>query len=248
MEERGIVVITMTNEKELLSNAHENGGSTSALPEHEREECQDSDADISLDITVLLDRSGSMEEIRDDAIGSFNAFLKDKQKKHPSSQMSIVLFDDQYLIRENATPIQQVDALTNDTFVPRGSTALLDAVGKTIQIIEERKHVDDEVLIAVLTDGQENSSQEYTLNQIQRMIKQKEERGWDFVYLSADPSAFADAQNMGFDRSKIAHYNKNHIQDAYCEMDSMMSVKLSKMKAMRLMKENGQENADKMYQ
>ena len=162
--------------------------------------------------------------------------------------MSIVLFDDQYLIRENATPIQKVDVLNNDSFVPRGSTALLDAVGKTIQIIDERKHKDDEVLIAVLTDGQENSSHEYTLKQINRMIKQKEEKGWDFVYLSADPSAFTDAQNMGFDRSKVAHYNKNHIQDAYCEMDTMMNAKLSKMKAMRRMKEDGSENADKMYQ
>lgn len=122
----------MTKEKVLQSKVDENYGETSTLNVHGPGVRQESDTDISLDITVILDRSGSMEEIRNDAIGSFNAFLKDKQKKHPSSQMSIVLFDDQYLIRENATPIQKVDVLNNDSFVPRGSTALLDAVGKTI--------------------------------------------------------------------------------------------------------------------
>lgn len=208
------------------------------------------DEDDRLDITVILDRSGSMESICDDAIGSFNAFLKARKESDPSSIMSVVLFDDEYLVREVGVPIHAVHPLTHKTYVPRGSTALLDAIGKTIRTIEERAHEDEEVMVVILTDGQENASVEYRLEQIRSLITEKEAADWDFVYLSADPSAFDDGGAMGFQASKMAMYNKEDVREAYTHMDEMLAVKLSKTRGIkeRRRRVRTEEQQDKMYQ
>lgn len=206
---------------------------------------------VPLDITVILDRSGSMDTIRDDAIGSFNAFLRERKEKNQESKMSLVLFDDRYEILQTSVPIQSVDPLNYETFIPRGSTALLDAIGRTIRTIEEREHEDEEVLVAVLTDGQENASVEYRLEQIRELIREKEAKDWDFVYLSADPSAFSDAHIMGFAASKTARFRKENIGEAYDEMNSLLEMKREKARLIKRMKEedrNRDENASSIYQ
>jgi len=208
------------------------------------------DEDVRLDITVILDRSGSMDPICDDAIGSFNAFLKARKDSNPNSLMTVVLFDDEYLVREVGVPIQAVQPLNDRTYVPRGNTALFDAIGKTIRTIEERTHEDEEVMVAILTDGQENASVEYTLEQIRSLIIEKEAKDWDFVYLSADPSAFDDGKAMGFQASKMAIYKKEEMHEAYAHMDEMLAMKLSKARDIKIMKRRmrGNVEEDKMYQ
>jgi len=206
---------------------------------------------VPLDITVILDRSGSMDAIRDDAIGSFNAFLRERKEKNPESKMSLVLFDDQYEVRQTGVPIQSVDPLSYETYIPRGSTALLDAIGRTIRTIEERAHEDEEVLVAVLTDGQENASVRYRLEQIRELICEKESRDWDFVYLSADPSAFSDASTMGFATSRTARFRKENIGEAYDEMNSLLEMKREKARLIKRMKEEKRdrnEDASRIYQ
>ncbi len=211
---------------------------------------KNADEDVRLDITVILDRSGSMDPICDDAIGSFNAFLKARKESNPNSLMTVVLFDDEYLVRERGVPIQAVKPLNHRTYVPRGSTALFDAIGKTIRTIEERAHEDEEVMVAILTDGQENASEEYTLEQVRSLIIEKEARDWDFVFLSADPSAFDDGNAMGFQPSKMAMYKKEDMNEAYAQMDEMLAMKLSKARGIKDMKRRmrGNEEEDKMYQ
>jgi len=197
-----------------------------------------------LDITVIIDRSGSMEEIRDDAIGAFNAFLSDRKKSDPDALMTIVLFDDQYEVLMNGTPIMDVPPLTRDTFVPRGSTALLDAVGKTIGTIQSRPYQDDSVIIAILTDGQENASQEWSGEQIRSLIPGLEEKGWDFYYLSASLNAFTDGRQLGIQDYKNLQYKKDVIAEAYSHLDQALIEK----KMLLSRKKNGQRDEDKMYQ
>lgn len=214
-------------------------------------EQENQEEEVQLDITVILDRSGSMESICDDAIGSFNAFLNSRKMSNPKSLFSVVLFDDEYLLREAGVPIGSVQPLTMKTYIPRGSTALLDAIGKTIRTIEERSHEDEEVMIAILTDGQENSSVEYTLEGIRTLIQEKEGKDWDFVYLSADSSAFMDAPAMGFAADKMAMFQKNNISEAYSEMDKMLLIKMGKARSIKRMRRQNQEEQgqpDKMYQ
>ena len=158
-------------------------------------------------ITVILDRTGSMEPIRDDTIGGFNTFLK-KQKAEPGqATLTLVQFDSQdpYELIQRFRPIGDVPELTRETYVPRASTPLLDALGRGINDLEECLGKLDEqdrpgkVVVVVITDGEENASREFRKEQIEKMIKKKTEKdGWEFVFLSADLSAIGDAMKLGF--------------------------------------------------
>lgn len=153
------------------------------------------------EIVCVLDRSGSMASLTNDAIGGFNSFL-DEQKKLPGdARLSLILFDHEYIVQADNAPIQQVEPLTAQTYVPRGSTALLDAIGRAITNVGERLTKTSErdrpskVIVVILTDGEENASHEYTKQRIADMIKhQQEQYNWRFVYLGVAVDAFADAR------------------------------------------------------
>ena len=198
--------------------------------------------DSGLDITVIIDRSGSMEEMRDDAIGSFNTFLSDRKKSDPDALMTIVLFDDKYEILMNGTRIMDVPPFTRETFVPRGSTALLDAIGKTIGAIQSRPHLNDTVIIAILTDGQENASKEWSGEQIRNLILSLEEKGWDFYYLSAALNAFDDGERIGIQNNKNLPHGD--MDEAYRHFNEALLRK----KMFLAQKMKGSRDEDTMYQ
>lgn len=151
------------------------------------------------EVIMVVDRSGSMEPLRDDAIGGFNTFL-DEQKKQPGHMnLTLVLFNQGYEIVFAGKSIQDVAPLSHDTYVPGGMTALLDALGQAINqtgvrlAAMEEQDRPSKVLLVVLTDGQENSSKEFTKAQISEMVKHQEEKhGWKIIFLSSDLNAVAD--------------------------------------------------------
>lgn len=139
----------------------------------------------------LLDRSGSMETCRDDTIGGFNAFI-DAQKADGGT-MTLVLFDHEVNVVYENKAIGDVEPLTPDTFVPRGGTALHDALGHVLKMDLPR----DTVCI-VLTDGEENSSTVYTGAHIKDLVESKQtNEGWSFVYLGANQNTIMNAQRLG---------------------------------------------------
>ena len=169
-------------------------------------------------ITVILDRSGSMESICDDTIGGLNAFVEQQKAGSGEATLTLVQFDshDPYEVIHHFTPIREVPALTRKTYVPRGGTPLLDALGRGINDIEQSigKLHDGErpekVIVAVITDGQENSSREFNKEQAEKMIKSKSsEAGWEFIFLSADLNAIADAQHLGFSSDATVAFEKS---------------------------------------
>jgi uncharacterized protein YegL len=147
------------------------------------------------EVACIVDMSGSMTPIRNDAIGGFNTFLQDQQKLPDKANMTVVLFDDQYILLHDGKDIQKVEPFTSKTYVPRGTTALYDAIGRTISAIDSRisGKKDQKAIVAILTDGQENASREFN----RAKIKDREKAGWMFIYLSASASAFADASAIG---------------------------------------------------
>jgi len=158
-------------------------------------------------ITIILDRTGSMESIRDDTIGGFNTFLTQQQAAPGSATLTLVQFDSQnpYEIIHRFRPIRQVPKLTRAKFVPRASTPLLDALGRGINDLEqslaelEPEYRPAKIVFVVVTDGQENASQEFRKDQIEKMIKARTEQNhWQFVFLSADLAAIEDAGSLGF--------------------------------------------------
>lgn len=161
----------------------------------------------STHITVILDRTGSMECIRDDTIGGFNTFLDEQKAEEGETTLTLVQFDSQdpYEVIHAFRPISDVSALTRKTFVPRASTPLLDAIGRGINDLEsqiakkEAKERPSNVIMAVITDGQENASKEFTKDRITKMIEEKTEKeDWQFVFLSADLAAIHEAGSLGF--------------------------------------------------
>ncbi len=151
------------------------------------------------EIICVIDKSGSMWSIKDDAIGGFNAFLEDQKALPGEANMTVVLFDTKYVFYAEGKNIQDVTPLNENTYIPGGYTALLDAVGTTIdKTIERLAGKDTPVLMVILTDGHENASHEYSRDQIISRIKhQTEAAKWEFKYLGANQDAFAEAGKLG---------------------------------------------------
>ncbi len=182
------------------------------------------------EIVCILDRSGSMDSIITDAIGGFNKFLKDQKELEGEAKLTLVLFDDEYDIIHNGIDIQSVPELTSETYVPRGWTALYDAIGKTIKTVGERlqKTIEEErpgkVIFVILTDGYENKSTEFNGDKIKEMIEhQKEKYSWMFVFLGANLNADITAKSMGISNA-IQFASNGFSQDlAYKNVSSYMS-------------------------
>lgn len=171
----------------------------------------------SVHISVLLDRSGSMESIRDDTIGGFNAFLEQQKRESGHATMTVVQFDtqDAYEVLNRFVPIELVDPLSRASFVPRATTPLFDALGRAINDVNQTLDaLKDEnrprnVIMVVVTDGRENSSREFSKRDVERMIQDKTASGWQFVYLSADLTSFSDARELGFSANSSMAFAKS---------------------------------------
>ena len=168
-------------------------------------------------LAIVLDRSGSMEPIRDDVIGGFNAFLASQQAETSAATLTLVQFDgqDPYEVLADHADVHAVSPLTRETFVPRGATPLLDAMGRCILDTElwiARQPADtrpDHVVFVIITDGQENASREFKLGRVKSLLKAKEKLGWQFIFLSADLAAFDDAEELGIAQEKRAFFSKD---------------------------------------
>ena len=184
------------------------------------------------EIAFILDRSGSMDVCRDAAIAGFNLFLEDQQRTEGLAKLTLVLFDDEYLVPINALPVVEVIALDHDTYLPRGSTALLDAIGRTVDELGTRlaatpeKNRPGQVIVAILTDGLENSSQTWTWKQVARVIKhQTEQSKWTFLFLGANQDAIATAAQMSIAAANASDY--------VCDETGLRAVQRSISRKMR---------------
>jgi hypothetical protein len=169
-------------------------------------------------ITIILDRTGSMEAIRDDTIGGFNAFLNMQKTEPGFASLTLVQFDSQdpYEIVHRFQPLPDIPELTRETFVPRASTPLLDAMGRGINDLEKslldlaENERPSRVVMVIITDGQENASREFRKGQVEKMIREKQEKAnWQFVFLSADLDAIGDALQAGIYASSVLAHDKD---------------------------------------
>lgn len=157
-------------------------------------------------IVAILDRSGSMHSIRDDAIGGFNTFLREQQELPGDADMTLVQFDNEYEVVRARVALRDMKPLTTETYVPRGGTALFDAIGRTLN--EQRIALGDgaRVVVTILTDGQENASREFKREQIAALVKKCEGNGWRFVFLAANQDAFASGASMGVHVNSVSGF------------------------------------------
>jgi uncharacterized protein YegL len=184
------------------------------------------------DITIILDRSGSMQGIKEATITAFNTFLKEQKKDGLPTNLSFIQFDDQYEKNYTEKDIHLAKELNAQTFEPRGLTALLDAVGRTVKntkkriINKDKSERPDKVIIAIITDGFENASREYTREKIFKMIRKHEEKdNWKFVFLAANQDAIAEGARFGIhqDRAMTYRADKQGIHEAFLSFNNKLS-------------------------
>lgn len=167
-----------------------------------------------VELVFILDRSGSMGGLESDTIGGYNSMLS-KQKKEKTGKVSVttVLFDDQYELLYNQVPIEKVSPMTEKEYYVRGSTALLDAIGKTVMQVkanQDKKEIKDKVLFVIITDGMENASREYRADQIKKLIEErKEKNNWEFLFLGANIDAIGAAKDIGIDSSRAVRFKSD---------------------------------------
>jgi len=153
-------------------------------------------------IICILDRSGSMSSIMEDSIGGFNTFLKQQKELPNEATITVALFDDKYELLYDNVDIKNAKELTSADWYPRGMTALYDAIGKTINIekanfVKLGNEKPNKVLVCIVTDGHENASSEFNINNIKSLIKDCEKQDWNFIYLAANQSAFDVGTSFG---------------------------------------------------
>lgn len=168
------------------------------------------------ELVFILDRSGSMSGLESDTIGGYNSLLK-KQKQEPGEVLiTTVLFDDKYELLHDRINIRDISPITNKEYYVRGSTALLDAIGRTINKIgNAQRHTEEaerakHIMFVITTDGMENASKEYRYEKIRNMVEhQKNTYGWEFMFLGANIDAIATAKKFGIDPDRAVNYNSD---------------------------------------
>lgn len=175
------------------------------------------------DISIVLDRSGSMSSCVKDVIGGFNNFLKEQKELKSEATLSLYQFDGRYETVYINKPLNEVANLTEATFSPRGSTALYDAIGKTIADtglrLSKMKESDrpNKVVVAIFTDGEENSSTEFSLEKINEMIEhQKSVYSWEILFIGSTPQARQSSQVINFaQNTRSPDRMSNNYQDSF---------------------------------
>lgn len=189
-------------------------------------------------INVIIDKSGSMQHLTHDTIGSFNSFLKDQKAVPGEAAFTLCTFNEDYRLVHDFVKLVGVPDLDATTYAPEGGTALLDAMGTTIDSVgrklaampeEERP---SKVIFLVITDGHENSSHRYSAEQIKSMVEhQKDVYSWEFVFMGANIDAIAAGTNLGISMQNTMNYTSDSrgTADLYGTIsESMTSYRSSK--------------------
>ena len=165
------------------------------------------------ELVFILDRSGSMSGLEADTIGGFNSFVEKQKKEDGKCYVSTVLFDNESVVIHDRKELSEISPMTDRDYVVRGSTALLDAMGDAIHHIgnihkyAREEDVPEHTVFVITTDGMENSSRRYTAEMIKEKIKrQKEKYGWEFIFLGANIDAVETAKRYGISEDRAATY------------------------------------------
>lgn len=170
------------------------------------------------ELVFILDRSGSMSGLESDTIGGYNAMLEKQKKETGEAVITTVLFDDRYELLHDRINLRGIAPITDKEYFVRGSTALLDAMGRTInKIVNVQKNTAEEeraehVMFVITTDGMENASREFTYEKVRQLIEhEKSKYGWEIIFLGANIDAVAAAERFGISRNRAANYNADSV-------------------------------------
>lgn len=177
-----------------------------------------------LEVIIILDRSGSMQNVRSETIEGLNAyFAKLKNDENNDYTISLTMFDfvDEKMCLDrkvNRVELADYRPLTLEDFEPRGLTPLYDAIGTTVvDYLHENKGSRD-VICVVMTDGMENASREFSSSSLRSLIEERESAGWQFVFLGADINAWDAVGSFALSKGNSASFGKGEMHEAMCQM------------------------------
>ena len=155
-------------------------------------------------VTLILDETGSMQECKGAAISGFNQYVATLRQEPAETRLTLTLFNSKRTeVRYHAVPVERVHDLDVETYRPRDTTPLYDAIGRTLTAARLQVPAESRKLCVILTDGEENASRRYTRAQIYDMIKAYEDEGWTFLYLGANHDVWAAGEDLG-----VAEHNR----------------------------------------
>lgn len=173
------------------------------------------------ELVFILDRSGSMSGLVNDTIGGFNSMIEKQKKEDGEAYVTTVLFDNNYELLHDHVDIKDVKEITNKDYYAQGLTALLDAIGRTINSIGKRlsdtpeEERPEKVIFVIATDGEENSSVEFTKTNVREMIEHQQNKySWQFIFLGANMDAVAEASSLGISSGHSHTYTANNVGTA----------------------------------
>lgn len=165
-----------------------------------------------IELVFILDESGSMRGLEKDTIGGFNSTIAKQKKEDGECLVSTVCFSNSQRVVHDRVNLRDVKELTEDDYRPCGSTALIDTVASSIKHIKmvhryiRKEDRPDKVMFIITTDGMENASHKYSLNETKKMIEECKENGWEFIFLAANIDAYETARDYGFDEGSTVNY------------------------------------------
>ena len=178
-------------------------------------------------IAVLVDRSGSMAQCRDDMEGGLNTFVESQAGEPGDAEITLAQFDTKY---ELVWPLCPINDAPKYTLVPRGCTARLDAMGRFITEVGEELAKRDEadrpgrVIVCIVTDGYENSSVDWTRGRVKELVEQQARQwGWEFVFLGADMDAVQEGATVGIPHKSSLTFDKGNARDVYSRASNYVS-------------------------
>lgn len=181
------------------------------------------------ELVFILDKSGSMGGLEDDTIGGYNALLAKQREVEGLCLVTTVLFDHGYEVLHERLELSHVQPLTRREYQVGGSTALLDAMGRTIQKMAAGQGEDDarKVMCVIITDGQENSSREFSARRVRALVEERRENhGWEFIFLGANMDAIETAARYGIeaDRAQSFHADPQGISLNFAVMSETVAA------------------------
>lgn len=205
-----------------------------------------------VEIVFILDRSGSMSGLEADTIGGFNNMIEKQKGIEGDAIISTVLFDNHFEVLHNRMNLKEINKMTDKEYFVRGSTALLDAIGRSItKIINVHKSISEEekpeqVMFVITTDGMENASREYSYKKVKDLIDdQKKFYDWIFLFLGANIDAVDVGSKFGIDKVYTATF---HADEAGIKLNyKVLDDAVSSIRKEKILDENWKKDIDEDF-